>query len=53
MDFEIVTWCDLQGHRSLAWPNPFRPGAYRLKIISTGLKGRHLYTRFLQNYMGT
>ena len=24
---------------SLAWPDPFRPGAYRLEIISTGLQG--------------
>ena len=24
---------------SLAWPDPFRPGAYRLEIISAGLQG--------------
>ena len=24
---------------SLAWPDPLRPGAYRLEIISTGLLG--------------
>ena len=23
---------------SLAWPDPFRPGAYRLEIISAGLQ---------------
>ena len=29
-------------HISLVWPDPFRPGTYRLEIISAGLQGSGL-----------
>ena len=31
--------CMCIDYPSLAWPDPFRPGAYQLEIISAGLQG--------------
>ena len=34
---------------SLTWPDPFRPGAYRLEIISAGLQGSRIVYRVKTN----
>ena len=34
---------------SLAWPDPIRPGAYRLEIISAGLLGSGIVHRVKTN----
>ena len=35
----LIDYKEFQVLPSLAWPDPFRPGAYRLEIISAGLLG--------------